>query len=154
MRQGLSRRANRGAAAVEFALLLPIFAVLLMAPIMIGIWQFHYTAVVKATHDSARYLSSITPQEMREPALAEAAGEVARFIVLTEIEGLMSRGQVNVDIFCGDNRACNGVRAGPLPEFVTVRVELYVVDGYFGFFDTGRYGWPVAYEMSMRYVGR
>lgn len=149
----LRARRSRGSAAVEFALVLPIFLVLLTAPIMLCMWFYHYTALAKATFDSARYLSTVSAQEMRDPALAAASADVARTIVLTEIAELRPNGAVNVDIFCGDNRQCNGVRSGALPQFVTVRVELYLADDIFRFFDTGRYGWPVVHETSMPFAG-
>lgn len=90
---------------------------------------------------------------MREPTLAAAAADIARDIVLAEIADLRPGSEVNIDIFCGNNRQCNGVRAGPLPEVVTIRIELYVMDNIFSFFDTGRYGWPVVHETNMPFVG-
>lgn len=148
------RRIQRGAAAVEFALLLPLFLVIVTVPLVTARCLWHYTAAQKAAFDAARYLSGISAQEMREPALAVAAADIAREIVETEIEALKPGGTyyVAVDIRCGDNQ-CREVRAGTLPDTITVGVSMNMYDQIFGV-STGRYGVPIEARYEIRYAGR
>lgn len=149
----LIRRRQNGAAAVELALILPVLLLLILTLLFIGMVFWHYTVVAKASQDAARYLSSITPQEMREPVLAEQAVAVVRQIVAMETSDLyLGAGPLRVEVFCGPSRECNGVMDDPLPEVVTVRVELRLKD-IFGYIDTGRYGLPVRYTAQMAYTG-
>ena len=136
-------RIQRGAAAVEFALLLPIFLVILTVPLLTARCLWHYTAAQKAAFDAARYLSGISAQEMREPALALAAADIAKYIIDTEIESLQpgENYDIEVEILCGGNQ-CRGVRSGALPDTVTVSVSMNIFDQIFGV-DAGRYGVPI-----------
>lgn len=147
-------RIQRGAAAVEFAVLLPIFLALMTVPLLTARCLWHYTAAQKAAFDAARYLSGISAQEMREPALAMAAADIAKEIIETEIEALRPGGNydIAVEIQCGDNQ-CRGVRSGTLPDTVTVGVSMNMYDQIFGL-STGRYGVPIEARYEMRYVGR
>lgn len=147
-------RIQRGAAVVEFALLLPIFLAILTVPLLTARCLWHYTAAQKAAHDAARYLSGISAQEMREPDLARAAADIAEDIVETEIAGLAPGGAYDIDVVveCGGD-PCRGVRTSALPDTVTVSVSMNMYDHIFGF-DTGRYGVPIEARYEMRYVGR
>jgi len=114
---------------------------------------WHYTVAHKAAFDSARYLSTISEQEMREPALAIAARDVADDIVLTEVAELRPHGSVRpeVNILCGEI-PCRGVRGLPLPQTVSVNVNMDMHDDWFGL-DLGRYGLPISVTARVRYVG-
>jgi Flp pilus assembly protein TadG len=51
---GQSSTRQRGVAAVEFAILVPLLLILLTAPLYIGRVLWHYTVIHKAAHDAAR----------------------------------------------------------------------------------------------------
>jgi len=142
-----------GAAAVELALLLPIFVFLMSFPLFLGRYFWHYTAAQKATQDAARYLSTISEREMRDPALAEAAAALANDIVQKEIAELNTGGlRPRVAVLCGDV-PCQGVTTSPLPETVTVNARMDMADHIFGL-DFGRYGVQLNVRYEVRYVGK
>jgi hypothetical protein len=58
-------RRQRGAAAVELALLIPVLLVLLTAPLLLAWYFWHYTVAQKAAHDAALFLSRASLLEMR-----------------------------------------------------------------------------------------
>lgn len=147
-------RLQRGATAVEFAFLIPIFVVLMIFPLLLGRCLWHYTAAQKAAHDAARYLSTISVQEMREPALAISAADIARQIAAIELNQLNPGRDdgITIMVACG-GLPCAGVRGSPLPETVTVSVRMHLHDPIFGM-DVGRYGLPIGAQYEMRYMGR
>lgn len=145
-------RRQSGAAAVELALLLPFFVLLMSVLLFLGRYMWHYTAAQKAAQDASRYLSAISVQEMRDPALAPAAAAVAGEIVHMELDELNSGGiGPRITIQCG-GRPCHGVTINPLPETVTVMIEMNMFDHIFGI-DLGRYGLPLNVRSEVRYVG-
>lgn len=145
-------RRQRGATAVELAVCLPLFVLLLAFPLFLGRTFWHYTAAQKAAQDAARYLSSVTAQEMREPLLAQAAAGLAGEIVRTELAELETGGlRPQVDIQCGGMR-CQGVMSGPLPQTVSVLVTVQMRDHLLGM-ELGRYGLRLQARSVMRYVG-
>jgi len=144
---------QRGAAAVELALLLPIFVFLMSFPLFLGRYFWHYTAAQKAAQDAARYLSTISEQEMRDPALAPAAAALANDIVQMEIAELDTGGlRPRVAVQCG-GIPCMGVTTSPLPETVAVIVQMDMLDHIFGL-DFGRYGLRLNVRYEVRYVGK
>jgi hypothetical protein len=50
-------RSNRGLAAVELAVVLPVFLILLLASAELGRALYHYNTLHKAVRDGARYLA-------------------------------------------------------------------------------------------------
>jgi len=145
-------RNQGGAAAVELAMILPILLLFIFMPLFIGRFFWHYTAAQKAAQDAARYLSTISAQEMREEALAGQAAEVTRQIALAEIEGLApGRTSPEIIISCGPD-PCSGLGGLALPETVSVTVRMRFFD-ILGVVDTGRYGVPINATSIVRYVG-
>lgn len=143
---------ERGAAAVELALILPILVSMLVFSLLIGRFLWHYTAAQKAAQDGARYLSTISEQEMREETLAAEAVDVTRQIVRAEIAELNPGAALPaIIISCGED-PCIGIRNLPLPETVRVTVRMGFFD-VLGLIDTGRYGIPINATAEMRYVG-
>lgn len=141
-----------GAAAVEMALLLPFFVLLMSLALFLGRYFWHYTAAQKAAQDASRYLSTISEQEMRDEALAPAAAEIARDIIDMELAGLNTGGTApRVDVQCG-NEACLGFTGAALPVTVTVIVRMDMHDHIFGM-DLGRYGVRMVARSEVRYVG-
>ena len=147
-----SAQRQRGAAAVELALVLPVFVLLLSFLIFLGRYFWHYTAAQKATQDATLYLSTISAQEMRDPALAPAAAAIAQQIMQMELADLKTGGlRPRVEIQCG-GEACLGVTSSPLPETVTAIVRMDMFDHIFGL-DFGRYGLRLNVRHDARYVG-
>ncbi|WP_020653024.1 TadE/TadG family type IV pilus assembly protein [Massilia niastensis] len=143
---------ERGAAAIELALLLPILVTFLGFSLFWGRYFWHYTAAQKAAHDAARYLSTVSEQEMREPTLTPAAAALARGIALAEIEDL-NPGRIApaVIVLCG-GETCVGAQGMALPATVSVTIRMGVHD-IAGLVDFGRYGVPIEVTSEMRYVG-
>ncbi len=52
-------RERRGTAGVEFAMILPVLAVLLLGPIEIGRLEYHYQVASDGVRDAGRYLSVV-----------------------------------------------------------------------------------------------
>ena len=148
-----SRRRQQGSAAIELALLLPVLVIFLTFPVFYTSVFWHYTVAQKAAKDAARYLSTISAQEMRSPVLAPAAAAIAREIARTEIAEL-APGSVIRDpvIECGDD-PCTGTESGALPTVVRVSVQFGMFDTWFGVVDTGRYGWHIESDVRLAYVG-
>lgn len=145
-------RKQDGSAAVELALILPLFVVLLFSVLFLGRYFWHYTAAQKAAQDGSRYLATISAQEMRDPALAPSAAAIAGDIVRMELAELDTGGaRPRVEVQCG-GETCEGARSNPLPETVTVIVRMEMFDHIFGL-DVGRYGLPLNVRSEARYVG-
>ena len=144
---------QRGVAAVELALVLPFMVLLLVFTTFYARFFWHYTVAQKAAFDSARYLSTISEQEMREAPLATAANNTARQIALAEIAELRPNGdeRPQVTILCGQ-ALCIGLGGQQLPATVFVRITMDMHDDIFGL-DLGRYGIPINATAEVPYVG-
>lgn len=141
-----------GGAAVEMALLLPFFVLLLSLALFLGRCFWHYEAAQKAAQDASRYLSTISEEEIRDVVLAPAAAEVARDIARMELAGLFpGRTPPRIDVQCG-GATCLGATSGPLPDTVTVTVSMDMFDPIFGV-AVGRRGLLLTARSEVRYVG-
>ncbi|MFC4930375.1 TadE/TadG family type IV pilus assembly protein [Massilia sp. GCM10023247] len=155
--QRLTKR-QAGAAAIEFALLLPIFIPFLTLGFFTASIFWHYTMAQKAAQDAVRYLATVPVAEMMTPALAEGAGAVARQIVMREIADI-SPGSVvaKIDTFCNVSGNAtiicgSGLATGTPPTAVRVTFSIAMFDPT-GFIDTGWYGLQINADQTMRYVG-
>lgn len=147
-------KTQRGAAAVELAIFLPLLVLVLTVPLFFGRYFWHYTAAHKAANDAARYLSTISEAEMRTSPLAQAAAQIAMEIAEEEVADLKpGRIAPKIAVFCGLRTACHGVDAGPLPETVVVTVEISMFDTMFGVVPTGPRGLKIKAEVEVPYVG-
>jgi hypothetical protein len=148
-----SKAAQRGNAAIELALVLPVLIVFLIFPIFYASVFWHYTVAEKAAKDAARYLSTISVQEMKSKQLAPAAAAIASEIAKTEIAELAPGSTIDDPIVqCGPD-PCKGTTSGPLPTTVRVVVKFDIYDTWFGVVDTGRYGWHIESNITIPYVG-
>lgn len=146
---------QRGSAAVELAIVLPILFFMMTVPIFFARYFWHYTVAHKAAHDAARYLSTVSVREMRNSALSATAGQIARGIAAEEITDLSPGEDAPIiDVFCGPNTSCNGYSAAAMPETISVTVRMNMFDNVFGAVSTGFYGWPIVAKAEVRYVGR
>jgi Flp pilus assembly protein TadG len=148
------RTAERGAAAVEMALILPILLLLLAVPFYLARVFWCYTAMQKAAHDAARFLSTATPVEIRTLADDEAVVVgLARAIVRAETAELNPiENQRTISVNC-DLETCGTA----FPQKVRVIVTMKIGDPIFNSFTsifTGDEGLPLRADVTMRYVGR
>lgn len=144
---------QRGSAAVELALFIPILLITLTLPLFFARYFWHYTVAHKAAQDAARYLSTISSTEMRVGKLAQAAAAVASDIATTELAELNpGSNPPTVDIECGTVH-CTGVGSTALPDTVRVIVTIDMFDNIFGAVDTGQYGMRISADVVMPYVG-
>jgi hypothetical protein len=145
-------RKQRGAAAVEAAIVMILLVTLLTFPIFFARIYWHYTVVNKAAQDAARYLSTVSAQEMKSRVLATAAADVAREIVALEIAELYPGTEVAPPVILCGTDPC-GIRVGIVPATVRVQVTVEMKDIFFGVADTGRWGWPLVANVTLPYVG-
>jgi hypothetical protein len=143
---------QRGIAAVEAAIMIPILIVFLTFPIFYARCYWHYTVAQKAAQDAARYLSSVPALEMQSKKLAKAAAAVSLEIAQREIAELAPGTSIDdPQVYC-DAVLCGSV-AGKVPSTVHVFINFGIVDNIFGVVDTGRYGIQITADVTMRYVG-
>lgn len=141
---------QRGVAAVEFAIMLPLLLLLLAAPLSMGRILWHYTVAQKAAHDAARYLASVPDGEMRTPALAPFAAQVARDIAVAEMVDL-NPGSINPVVTV----ACNGgtCAGGAAPVLVRVIILMEISDPIFGLNFGSEFGMVVTADVTLRSNG-
>lgn len=145
---------ERGASAVELAIILPILLVLLSAPVFFAIFFWHYTVAQKAAQNAVRYVSTVSEQEMRVPNLTAAVVGMATQIAKDGTNELVFASRApRIRVFCGEFALCEGVEGGRLPELVTVTVDFAIKDTFFGLVNTGRFGWEVRVQASAAYSG-
>jgi len=146
------RSRQRGAAAVEAALVMFMLTTLLTFPVFFARVLWHYTVAQKAAQDAARYLSTVSASEMRSPLLAQEAAKVAAKIATDELAELTPGKPIQAPaINCGSFRC--GTQAGVVPDTVRVMVTFGMFDTFFGVIDTGRYGWTLTADVSYNYAG-
>lgn len=147
------RRDQRGIAAIEFAVILPVLVGIMAALFLFGRYCWHYTVAQKAAHDAALYLSSVPLIDMKSRTRAEAVMNLARTIALAETSELSpGPAGMTVVVTC-DSWPCDGV---VVPTTIRVGVRMRVVDGIFNAFTdtyTGEDGILLTADVSMLYVG-
>jgi hypothetical protein len=147
------RAHQRGAAAIELALVLPILLIFLTFPIFYASVFWHYTVAQKAAKDAARYLSTISAQEMRSKKLAPAAAAIALEIAKTEIAELAPGSAIDDPVIECGGIPCKGVTGKALPKTVHVYITFDMYDTWFGVAYTGRYGLGIQADVTVPYVG-
>jgi hypothetical protein len=143
---------QRGIAAIEAALIVPILVVLLTVPIYYARCFWHYTVAQKAAQDAARYMSQVSAAEMKSPALAQAASNIALDIAQREMAELAPGSAIGLPVVQCDYLPC-GTVIGSAPGTVRVYITFSMYDNMFGVIDEGRFGLIVTADISMRYVG-
>lgn len=147
--------AQRGIAAVELALTIPMIA-LIAAYLMLFVSALHnYQVAKKATHDAARYLSSASAVEMANAGMVDAHLDVARAIIAAEMGSLINQGPNphTVTILCG-TVMCNG---NVTPSAIVVTIEVPVVDVLFPLLTaaaTGGQRFQMTAVTYMPFIGR
>lgn len=151
-RSNPANRRQRGAAAVEFAILLPCLAIAMAPLILCARLMWHYTVAHKAAQDAARYMATVPAVEMRSRVLAARASEVAVEIARRELGDLAPGEDLpDADVQC-DSRVC-GFRGGTVPRTVGVGLFFYMHDPIFNTY-LGPWGLPIEVIVVEPYVGR
>lgn len=149
---GLARRRQRGIAAIELAVILPVVLIMLSVPLFFGRVFWHYTVAQKAAHDAARYLSGVSLAEMTAPGRIGKVIAVAQAIATAEMSDLNPGPYApGVTIQC-DGVSCFGFAP---PSTVRVVVQMPIYDDIFPAFTSelvGAYGWLLTADVTMRYV--
>lgn len=143
-----TRLRERGAAAVEMAILMPVLLSMLVAPFFLAVYFWHYSAIYKTACSGARFLSTVSVREMNSPELSEAMAAQVQKLIDEGLADLHPAARPLVDIHC-DGMTCGD---GP-PREVLVRIRLRLFDNYFGNFYTGDRGLLIQAVVRMRYVG-
>ena len=151
MRQAAQRgaRRQRGIAAVELALVLPVLFILVMFPLYLGRVYWHYTAIQYAAQDAARYLSKVPVSEFQTPRIA-AMTAVASAIAAQDLAELApGYSPYMIALECGGG-PCTG--ASTRPASVQVKIRVAMEDIFF----SGRTGMDMTLtaEVTYPYVGR
>lgn len=148
------RQRQRGVAAVELALVLPLFFIVLAPLILYARYMWHYTVAQKAAQDAARYMSTVSAMEFRSKTLAAYAQAVAVEIARTEVAELAPGDSISDAIVSCDGRnPCTVVNGAAPPQNVSVEVAFNFMDPIFGTY-LGPYGMDIDAKVTMRYVGK
>jgi len=148
------RRSATGSVAVEMALILPLFLILLAGPLYLARAAWFYSVGQKAAHDATRYIATATQAELRTPGGGfnePRVPAIARWIAQQELGELVPLTDgILITILCdGDN--C-GLLA---PVRVRTAVQIGLHDNILGGLTMeylGSAGLTMNSEVTMRYV--
>lgn len=118
---------SQGIVAVECALMLPIFVLLLSAVLFFGKVFWHYTVLQKAAQDAASFLARVSVEDIRAPnsGLEIPIAGVARAIASDEIQDLLpADNNTTISILC-NGLFCGGITT---PTAITVVIEANMTD--------------------------
>jgi hypothetical protein len=139
---------QRGIAAVELAVILPLFVVLLAFPVYLGRVFWHYSVIQQAAQDAARYLSKAPLAEMSNPTRAVAVAAVANQIVAEELAELAPGSIPTIVTVVCDGGSCGGMVR---PATVRVNIQMYMEDIFFS--DYTSLTLPLIVDVSYPYLG-
>jgi hypothetical protein len=146
----------RGSIAVEMALILPLFLVLLAGPLYIARAAWFYSAAQKAAHDATRYMATATQAEMRTggSGFNEArVPAVARWIAQEELGEIVPFTEtIAITLLCA-GAGC----ATLMPADVHTRIEIGLQDNLLGDLTEEFLGvsdMTMISNVTMRYVGQ
>ncbi|MBV6324405.1 TadE/TadG family type IV pilus assembly protein [Duganella violaceipulchra] len=146
-------RRPRGIAAVEMALILPVFVLLLALPLFLGRALYHYQIMHRAAHDAARYLASCATIDYKSPARVADVQAAARTLVAAELAGASAGSYPPaVGVNC-DGGLCGGFA---VPTTVSVQIITLLEDDVFpdiSYNLVGSNGLQLNVTVTMHYVG-
>lgn len=146
---------QRGVAAVELAIIIPILVALLAVPFYFGRVFWHYSVAEKAAHDVALYLSSIPVTEMKSQARIAAVVNVAQQIYDLEVAELNPGIYAPTATFLCGSFVCGGLA---VPDTVRVAVQMRVFDDFLSSFTTDykdeEGGIVLTADVTLPYVGK
>lgn len=150
------QRRQRGAAAVEFALVLILLLMISSGIVELGRTLWHFNALSKATRDAARQLS-VTPID----AVASQGVPTARLLVVRAAQAAAVQGiaEGQVEVHCLDAAfGTVGCQDGVAPAYVRVRIAAgsLVLGAWMGLYraDGTRSSYSIASgpQTTMRYL--
>lgn len=147
------RPRQRGIAAVELALLMPTFILLLALPLFLGRALYQYQLMHKAAHSAARYLSSCASFEMKSPARLAEISATAQALAQAGLAGISAGSFTPVIGINCDGGPCSGLL---VPTTISVTIVTQLEDNVFPYAvynQLGRNGMPLTVTATMRYVG-
>lgn len=120
---------GKGAAAIEFAIVLPVLMLILTSMIEYGRLMWHYDALAKATRDAARYLSTAPLSDLKlGTAAATARSMVSNAAYAAGIKDLVK--ETDVAITCAPT-ACASATSESQISTVTARISYgFAVGGW------------------------
>lgn len=146
---------QRGVAAVEFAVILPVLIILLTFPIFFGRVFMNYSVLQKSAHDAAIYFATIPISEMESVNVSRAAEEVAASIANSGTEEISARsgsgGSPVIRVLCDDGPCGTG-----RPTAITVHIRMRLYDDLFNDFTwiaVGSHGILLESRVVVPYVG-
>jgi Flp pilus assembly protein TadG len=150
------RRSANGSVAVEMALILPLFLILLAGPLYMARAAWFYSVGQKAAHDATRYVATATQAELRTggggfnearvPAIARwiAQQELGELVPLTD--------SITITIQC-DGDACSTLTPTRVRTGVQIALHDQILGGltmdYLGSADM-----TMTSKVTMRYVAQ
>jgi len=150
------RRWATGSVAVEMALILPLFLILLAGPLYLARAAWFYSVGQKAAHDATRYIATATQAELRTPGggFNEArVPAIARWIAQQELGDIVTfTDGIAITLLC-DGDACSAVT----PTRVRTGVRITLQDNLLGGLTEqylGSTDMTLSSEVTMRYVDR
>lgn len=156
-------RSERGAAAVEFALVLPILLLVVAGAVEYGRAFWYYDGLSKATRDAARYLTMVACYSGEEESVCNArlvnmVGFAETMVTTAATEaGISDFNAANVEVRC-DGSPCSSAAAVRGSTHVTVAIVDYGIRlgewmplGYLG--EAVGYNLGIQPYTTMRYMG-
>ena len=140
---------QRGIAAIELAIMLPVIVLMLVMPLYLGRVFWHYTVIQNAANDAARYLSKIPVTEMTNPARAPALVAVANAIVAEELAELAPGAYGYSLVITCDGMGCVGFTR---PAVVRVTISVLVQEIFFP--GLNNLTIPLGVDVTYPYLGR
>lgn len=122
------QRRQRGIAAVELALSMPVLMLMLVLPLFMGRILWHYTVTQKAAHDAARYVASASAEDMHNAARAGYVTAMARRIIDAELAELTPGSTGPLVLILCNGGSCGGIA---VPATVTVNIQMQIDDIFF-----------------------
>jgi hypothetical protein len=150
------RQSATGSVAVEMALILPLFLILLAGPLYLARAAWFYSPGLKAAHDATRYVATATQAEMRTGGggFNEArVPAIARWIAQQELGELVPLSDsIGITILC-DGDACILLKPSTVRTSIRIGLKDNVLGGlteqYLGSTDM-----TLSSEVTMRFVDR
>ncbi|MEW7847596.1 TadE/TadG family type IV pilus assembly protein [Massilia aurea] len=148
------RRPATGSVALEMALILPLFLLLVSVPLYIARVAWYYSAGQKAAHDATRYIATATQAELRTPGggFNEArVPAIARWIAQEELGEVVAFADgADVTLLCDGAGCISGA-----PTKISTAIQIPLQDRLLGPLTENYLGTTnltIVSKVTMRYV--